>query len=130
MPPTPVRAHIPQTLDIVHQLPAQIVLQRHFRQRPRQAVDLLLAQGAHACRLVDVEARHQVRAGFGAEPVEGAQRFGDELVFGEGDAEDEDLRMSVEIVEGVWRGCREDYHFGGGEEGCVVVLCCLIIGIS
>lgn len=75
MPPPPVRAHVPQPLDVVLQLPPRVVLQRHLRQLARQVVNLLLGQRAHARRIVDVEARHQFRAGLGPESVKAAQGF-------------------------------------------------------
>lgn len=91
MPPAPVRAHVPQPLDVLLQLPAQVVAQRHLRQLRTQAGDLLFSQRAHARGPVDVEARHQVLAGLGPDAVEGAQGFRDELAFCEMRAEDVDL---------------------------------------
>lgn len=94
VPLAPVRAHLAQPLEVVVQLPPQIVLQRHFRQRASQAAHLLVRQRADARVLVDVEARHQVRAGLGSEAVEGFERFGDELAFGEVGAVDEHLGIN------------------------------------
>lgn len=68
--PASVRSHISQPLDIVLQLLLQILLQRHLRQLPCQAVDLLVGQGADARRVVDVEFRHELRAGLRSEAVE------------------------------------------------------------
>ena len=70
MPPPPVRPHIPQPLDIFLQLLLQILLQRHLRQLQRQAVDLPVAQGADARRAVNVELRHELRAGLRSKAVE------------------------------------------------------------
>lgn len=91
VPLAPVRAHLAQPLEVVMQLPPQVVLQRHFRQRASQAAHLLVRQRADARVLVNVEARHQVRAGLGSQAVEGFERFGDELPFGEVGAVDEHL---------------------------------------
>jgi len=65
-----VRSHIPQPLDIVLQLLLQILLQRHLRQLPCQAVDLLVGQRTDARRVVDVEFRHELCAGLRSEAVE------------------------------------------------------------
>jgi hypothetical protein len=91
MPPTPVRPHIPQPLDIVLHLALQIRFQRHFRQFSRETVHLLFAEAADARGLVDVEFRHELRAGLGAQAVEGFEGARDEGAFEEVDAEDEGL---------------------------------------
>lgn len=66
----PVRSHIPQPLDIILQLLLQILLQRHLRQLPCQAVDLLVGQRTDARCVVDVEFGHELRAGLWSEAVE------------------------------------------------------------
>jgi hypothetical protein len=91
MPPAPVRSHISQPLDIVLQLLLQVLLQRHLRQLPCQAVDLLVGQRADTRRVVDVEFRHEFRAGLRSEAVELFEGARDELAFEEVDAEDEHL---------------------------------------
>ena len=70
MSPAPVRSHIPQPLDIVLQLLLQILLQRHLRQLPCQAIDLLVDQRADARGVVNVEFGHELRASLWSEAVE------------------------------------------------------------
>ena len=101
MPPTPVRAHIPQPLDVVLHLALQVRFDRHLRQFAGQTVDLLLAQAADARGLVDVEFRHELRADLGAQAVEGFEGARDEGAFEEVDAEDEGLGMLV-LKIGAW----------------------------
>jgi len=101
MPPTPVRAHIPQPFDVVLHLALQVRFDRHLRQFAGQTVDLFLAQAADARGLVDVEFRHELRADLGAQAVEGFEGARDEGAFEEVDAEDEGLGMLV-LKIGAW----------------------------
>ena len=103
MPPAPVRAHVSQPLDVLHQLAAQVVAQRHLRQLRAQVRDLLLLQRAHARIAVDVELRHQVLARLRSEAVEGFEGFRDEGAFREVSAEDVDLHEG-EVLDGVGDG--------------------------
>lgn len=91
MSPSPIRAHISQSLDVVLQLPSQIVLQCHRAQFCREGVHLSLAQVANLCSIVDMELRHQVSACEGTDAVEGAEGARDEGGFLEVVAMDEDL---------------------------------------
>jgi len=91
MPAAPVRPHVAQAPDVVHQLPAQVVLQRQRAELGGEVVNLPVAQRADARRRVDVEAGHQLRADGGPEAVEGGEGARDESLLGEVDAEDEDL---------------------------------------
>lgn len=91
MTPASVRPHISQPLDVLHQLPPQVVFDGQGVELCGQVVDLLAAQLADARGLVDVEARHQFGADLGADAVEGLQGAGDEAALFEVDAEDEDL---------------------------------------
>lgn len=95
MSPTPVCAHIPQPLDVVLQLAAQIRAQLHFRQFCGEAVYLFLAEVADARGRVDVEFGHELGAGLGPKAVEGFEGAGDEGGFEEVDAEDERLGRVV-----------------------------------
>lgn len=92
MSPSPITPHIPQPLNIILQLPPQIVLQRHRAQFARHAVYLSVGEVADTRGLVDVEAGHEAFADFGADAVEGEEGAVDEGAFEEVDAEDEDLR--------------------------------------
>ena len=91
MPPSPIRPHIPQPLDVVHDLAAQIILYRHRAELGCDIVDLLVVEAADFGGLVHVEFGHQPRAHVGSDAVEGLEGFGDETAFVESDAEDEDL---------------------------------------
>lgn len=91
MSPPSIRAHISQSLDIIPQLPPQVILQRHRAQFRRHVVDLPVAEGANLGGRVDVELGHELGAGVWADAVEGLERAGDQLGLVEVDAEDEDL---------------------------------------
>jgi hypothetical protein len=95
MPSAPIRPHVPQPLDVVHQLPPQIILQRHRAELLRQAPDLPIAQLSDFGGFMDVKFSHEVFANFGSNAVEGGEGAGDEASFVEVDAEDEDLRVSA-----------------------------------
>ena len=97
MSPAPVRPHVPQPLDVVLHLCLQIRFQRHLRQLSGETGDLLLAQTADARGLVDVEFRHELRAGLGSEAVERFEGARDEGCFAETDAEDEHLEGRVSM---------------------------------
>ena len=91
MSPSPIRAHISQPPYILHQLPSEIILQRHRAQLRDYAVDLPVIQRPYFGRLVDGEAGHEFGADLRAYAVEGLQGAGDEAAFCEVGAEDEDL---------------------------------------
>jgi hypothetical protein len=108
MPPAPVRSHISQPLYVVLQLLLQVLLQRHLRQLPCQAVDLLVGQRADARRVVDVEFRHEFRAGLRSEAVELFEGARDELAFEEVDAEDEHLRVGIWLALNFSMDCQDE----------------------
>ena len=91
MPSTPVCAHISQPSNVLHNLPSQIILQRHRTQFRDDSVYLSIVQHAHIRSLVDRESRHQLCADLRAYAVEGLECFRDQTAFGEVGAEDEDL---------------------------------------
>ena len=91
MPSASIRPHVAQPLDVILQLPPQVVFQRHRAQLRREVVDLSVAQRADLGCLVDLEARHELCADVGADAVEGGEGARDELHLGEVAAEDEDL---------------------------------------
>lgn len=59
MPPTAIGTCIPQTFDVVKNLPTKIVLNLHFRQRSRNVEDLLVLQFAYLGSWMDVEASEE-----------------------------------------------------------------------
>lgn len=98
MSPSPISTHIPQPLNIILQLPSQIILQNHRAQFLCQVVDLFVFEIADSSGVVNVEASHESLADFWADAVEGLERCADEMRFGEVGAEDEDLDTSLEEV--------------------------------
>ena len=118
MSPSPISTHIPQPLNIILQLPSQIILQNHRTQLLGQVVDLFVFQVADSSGVVNVEARHQCLADFWTDAVEGLERCADEMRFGEVGAEDEDLISSVRDELDV-AACT--YHDCGGREGATIL---------
>lgn len=80
---SPVRAHISQSLDVIVQLPLQVIFQHHFREFLCQCVDLPLFQASDPGSVVNVEARHESLADFGTDAVEGLERVAHKKAFGE-----------------------------------------------
>lgn len=75
MPPPAIRARLSHALDILQDLPAQVVLDLHVRQRGGQVEDLLVGQLADFAGGVDVEASEQARRGVRAYAEKVFQRF-------------------------------------------------------
>lgn len=73
MPPPPIRPRIPQPLYILQHRPPQLVLDLHPVQRGVEVQHLVLRQLAHLHRPVQVEARHELGAGLGADAEEGLE---------------------------------------------------------
>lgn len=73
MPLAPVRTHVPQSRNVIPQLPPQFVFDSHTREHGCQVQHLLISKRAKFCRGVDVLARHYVRGDEGADAVEGGQ---------------------------------------------------------
>ena len=88
MSPSPIRTHISQAPYILHQLPSQIILQRHRAQFGHYTVYLTIVERSYFGSLVDGEAGHEFCAELRAYAVEGLQGAGDEAAFGEVGAED------------------------------------------
>lgn len=59
MSPTTVSTGIPQSLDIIQHLSAEVVLDLHFRQRRCEFEHLLVGELADLGRRVDIEAGHE-----------------------------------------------------------------------
>lgn len=59
MPPSPITTHIPQSLNIIHQPPPQIILNRQPTQTGRQRNDNAIRQTPQRRRRVDVMLRHE-----------------------------------------------------------------------
>lgn len=57
--PSTVRSNIPKPLDVVEDLPAEIVLDLHLRESCGKVEDLLVSQFPDFAGFVDVKARHE-----------------------------------------------------------------------
>lgn len=68
--PASISAGLPQALNILKHLPAQVILDAHLRQRGGQIEHLLVGQLGDFARRVDVEPRHEPRRGVGADAEE------------------------------------------------------------
>lgn len=75
MPPSAVRPRVPQPLDVVEDLPAEVVLDLHLGQRGRDVEHLLVGQLADLAGRVDVEAGEEARRGVRADAEEGFEGF-------------------------------------------------------
>jgi hypothetical protein len=74
-------------------LSPQVVLYRHAAQFFRHCGDLLVVQIADFGEFVDVEFRHDALGNGGTDAIEGHQRFGNELLVVEMDAEKDSLTV-------------------------------------
>lgn len=71
MLPAAVCAHIPQSADILTQLPAQLILDRHGYELGVEIQNLLRGERADLGDWVNVEARHEALGNQGADAIEG-----------------------------------------------------------
>jgi hypothetical protein len=106
VPPTPVRARIPQSLDILQHASLQLVLNLHSIQLRIQVQHLLLSELAHLHARVQVVPRHDARADGGPDAEKGLERAGEEAAVGEVAGEEEDLERGSVSGRGwnVWFG--------------------------
>lgn len=82
MSPSSMCTHIPQPLDILLQLPPQVVLNGHVRELRRQVEHLLVRQATNFRCRVDVEFGHyslSVLLANAIERLESALKFGEDL---------------------------------------------------
>ena len=70
MPPPPITAHLPQRHDICSQLPPQLVLDLHARQRAGDFDDFFVVEGVEAGGWMDVHSGHHLGGDLVADTVE------------------------------------------------------------
>lgn len=75
MSPSPVCAHVPQTLDITDDGTAQVVVDLHCRKVGVEVEKLLVVELADGGTLVDVELAHDKPRHVGPDAIEGLERF-------------------------------------------------------
>ena len=84
-----VCSHISQTLDVVLQLPPQVVLDGQILKFSRKVVDCAMAQALEPGGVVDGETGHETLRDLRADTVEALESALDEARFGKVDTKDE-----------------------------------------
>lgn len=70
MSPTPIRSHIPQSLDVFHKLPPEIIFDLHRRQFSGYIEHCLVGEGTQAGGRMDVEAGEEARGDLRTDAIE------------------------------------------------------------
>jgi len=90
VPSTPIGARIPQALNVLLYLSAQVIFELQGIQMRREVEDLCLRQLADFHSTVEAEARHDTGACVRTNAEESLEGTPDETVFGEVDSQNED----------------------------------------